>query len=70
MTFNIIRIDPSPGKTTFKNPSLIRVKMTFNLCFDQEFWVKYVCIHIENSFGRVKQTYLQFPKCLLMFDTE
>ena len=44
--------------------------MTFNLCFYPLFWVKWVCIHIRNSFGHTRQTHAQLPKSLCTFDTE
>ena len=44
--------------------------MTFNLCFYHQLWVKWVCIRIENIYGHIGQTHLQFPKSLWMFYTE
>ena len=44
--------------------------MTFNLRFYPLFWVTWVCIHIRNSFGRIRQTHAQLPKSLCTFDTE
>ena len=44
--------------------------MIFHLCFYHPLWVKWVCIHIGNSSGRIGQTNSRFPKCLWMFDTE
>ena len=44
--------------------------MTFNLCFFNQLWVKWVYIHIGNSSVQIGQTHLRFPKFLWMFDTE
>ena len=44
--------------------------MTFHLCFYNQLWVKWVCIHVGNNSGHIEQTHLQFPKRLWMFDTE
>ena len=44
--------------------------MTFNLCFYQQLWVKWVFIHIGNNSSYIEQTHFQFQKCLWMFDTE
>ena len=39
-------------------------------CFYHQLWVKWIFIHIRNSFGYIGQTHSRFPKCLWMFDTE
>ena len=44
--------------------------MTFNLCFYNQLWVEWVCVHIGKSFGNIGRTHLLFPKCLWLFDTE
>ena len=44
--------------------------MTFKLCFYNQLWVKWVCIHIGNNSGHIEQTHLRFPKYLWMFETQ
>ena len=35
--------------------------MIFYLCFHHQLWVKWVCIHIENSSGDIGQTHSRIP---------
>ena len=44
--------------------------MIFDLCFNHQLRVKWVCIHIENNSGHIEQTHLQFPKYLWLFETQ
>ena len=44
--------------------------MIFYFCFYHQLWVKWLCIDIRNSSGRIGQTHLRFPNYPLMFDTE
>ena len=49
---------------------LVSFNYHFQLMFYHQLWVKWVCMHIENSSEHIEQSHSRFPKCLWMFDTE
>ena len=57
--------------THIKVPLIFRfLIIIFDLCFYNQLWVKWACIHIGNNSGHTEQTHLQFLKFLWMYDTE
>ena len=64
-------MDPTLNTSSIKVPLIFWfLIMNFHLCFYQQSWVKWVCIHIGNNSGHIEQTHLRFLKCLWIFDTE